>query len=493
MLSHTLTFFAASASLFSLVSAQAPAPAVTQSTGFNSSFSLSPAQIADAQLSDELAATVEIVVNFDRSQYAHGGVRQDDFYSILPLTNDTHLKPGQLLKVQAVTEPTAFAIPPSTALSRILYTSQTLNGTVVPASAFILWPFAPRSFGASDAAPVVLWGHATSGAFADWAPSAHRALWHANAAPFTLAQAGYVVIAPDYAGLGVDTTWDGSEIYHAYLNSPVGAANTLDAFRASHSAFPGKLTDEYVVAGHSQGGGIAWAVAEALVSVPRFADLADGFLGAVAGSPTTRAFAALPGFVAPWVGQFLHSVFPDFDVASWLTPLGVARLDLFRALQGGISLSQQLFLTGGDFVRPDCAASTYHAAAYANLSDVGARRLQGPLLVIQGTDDFIVSYDVTEATVEATWEFLEQSGEDETDLEFVVVHGMGHGPALEATRWRWLHWIQERFEGKPVPVRGAVRTEWESFLPVEGYQTVGTSFPQWAGAPEYTYELPLGL
>lgn len=492
MLSHTLSLLAASASLASLAGAQAPPPAVSQSTGFNSSFSLSSAQIQSAQLSDELATSIENIVNFDRSQYAHGGAREDDFYNLPPLVNSTHLKSGQLLKVQAVTEPTAFAIPPSTALSRILYTSQTLNGTVIPASAFILWPFSPRTFGDSTAAPVVLWGHASSGPFADWAPSAHRGLWHANTAPFTLAQAGYVVVAPDYAGLGVDATWDGTAILHPYLHSPTGAGDALDALRASRDAFPEKLTDEYVVAGHSQGGGVAWAVAEALASEDRFADLVDGFKGAVAGSPTTNLFTTAPAFIAPWVGQMLHTIFPDFDISTWLTPLGIARLDLFKALQGGISMTQQLFLSEGKFVKPDYTAQSYHADAYANISNVGRKPFQGPLLVIQGTDDFIVPYDVTKDTVEATWDFLEESGDD-ADLEFLVAHGMGHVPSLEATRRQWLQWIEDRFEGRPVPVRGAVRTDLESYLPVGSYQTVGTSFPQWAGAPEYTYEVPLGL
>lgn len=516
MHSHLVSFLAVSATLPSFIAGQAP-PAKSQLTSFNSTFSLSPSQIESASLSDDSITNIENIVNFDRSQLTHGGPRQDDFYNLPPLTNDTQgpLKAGQLLKVQRVTDPTVYAIPPSTALSRILYTSQNLNGTVIPTSAYILWPFSPRRFSNDDvdgesAAPVVLWTHASSGIFADLAPSSHRGLWHANAAPFTLAQAGYAVVAPDYAGLGVDASWDGSFIHHEYLSSPVAAGNALDALRASRQAFPAELRDEFVAMGHSQGGGVAWGVAEALAATTsgngssscggRFAELVDGYRGTVAISPTTRAFTGLAGFIAPWVGQMLHRVFPDFELEQWLTPLGIARVELFRELQGGISLSQHLFLTGEDLVHPDYDTKTWHAAAYANLSDVGARPFKGPLIVIQGTDDLYVSYNVTKATVEATWDFISSSHQEQTDtttegldLEFLVVPGVGHGPAMEATRMHWLQWIEDRFEGRDVPASGAVRTEWESFLEIERYQAVGNAFPQWVGLPEYGYQAPLGL
>ncbi len=50
-----------------------------QSTGWNSSFKLSPEQIELGQLSPGLASSIELILNFDRSQLANGGPSQDSF------------------------------------------------------------------------------------------------------------------------------------------------------------------------------------------------------------------------------------------------------------------------------------------------------------------------------------------------------------------------------------------------------------------------------
>ncbi|KAI8629191.1 hypothetical protein F5Y19DRAFT_475754 [Xylariaceae sp. FL1651] len=484
-----------------------------QSVGFNSSFTLSQAQVEAASLTAATAADVENIVRFDRSQLANGGPVEDDFYTLPSLTNTTALEPGVLLKVQDFTNTSSFTLPPNTALSRILYTTTNLNGTVLPASAFILWPFQPRQFGSSSftlsprgvdsrsngtptAAPVVLWSHGTAGFFASQGPSTHRSLWYANAAPFTLAQAGYAVVAADYAGLGVSVSWDGSEIPHQYLASRVSARDGLYALRAAWEAFPGLLTREFVSMGHSQGGGVAWGVAEVLAGEEAdaaLADLAAGYRGTVAGSPTTDLFTGIPQFIVPWVSMFLGGIFPSFDPADWLTPLGIARVKLLREIEGGIGVSQQLFLNPSEDAKviKDSYNEMWYMDAYGKLANVGSRPFAGPLLVIQGTSDVYIPYDVTTKTVSDTCAYLESQGLN-SDLEYAVVNGTGHVPTLDATRSLWLQWLQERFEGKQVTHNGCITTHIESFLPLERYQAAGNSFIQWAGAPEYSFETPLG-
>lgn len=162
--------------------AQAP-PAAQHSTSFNSSFALSPEQIKAASITETQATNLNNVFNFDRSQLANGGPHEDDFYSLPPLftTNGSDpppQEPGTLLKVQDFTDTSPFVVPPNTALSRILYTTKNHNGTVLPASAYVLWPYQARKLSARDSsagAPAVLWAHGTSGFFASAAPSSHRA------------------------------------------------------------------------------------------------------------------------------------------------------------------------------------------------------------------------------------------------------------------------------------------------------------------------------
>lgn len=484
----------------SFAKAQAP-EAVEQSTGFNSSFALSASQIEAANLSSESANRINTVINFDRSQLANGGPAEDSFYELPQLSDTTSLlQPGTLLKVQDVTNTTSFVIPPNTALSRILYTTTDFNGTVIPASAFILWPFSPKTFkqgptvsgcnkNSTAKALAVLWTHGTSGFFASHAPSTHRALWYADAAPFTLALAGYAVVGPDYAGLGISKSWDGTEIPHQYLLSSTSAHDALYAMQASLAAFPDHLDKHFVTMGHSQGGGVAWGVAEVLTAKgdDEFKALAEGYLGAIAGSPTTSVFSGTPGFILPWVGMMLHSIFPDFELSQWLTPLGIARTQLLKEIEGSIGVGTQLYLTGEQIYREDYN-KTWYADAYGRLANAGRKTFRGPLLVVQGTQDVYVPYEVTSATVQDTCAAIPGS-----DLEYLVVNGTGHVPTLDATRPIWLKWIEDRFEGRALEKSGCVRTDLTSFLSLDRYQSVGNSFPQFAGLAEFSYEVPLGL
>ncbi|KAI1425480.1 hypothetical protein F5Y12DRAFT_746962 [Xylaria sp. FL1777] len=482
-----------------------------QSAGFNSTFTLSQAQISAANLSEGEASDVENAVRFAESLLANGGPAADDFYTLPELDNaSSTLKPGVLLKVQDYTDPTSFTLAPNTALSRILYTTTNLNGTVVPASAFVLWPFQPRVFTSSSSstdasddgqaeqkkAPVVLWYHGTSGFFAPQAPSTHRALYYGHEAPFTLALDGYAVVAPDYAGLGVQASWDGSAVPHQYLMSRISAADGLYALRAARAAFPDQLADEFVAFGQSQGGGVAWGTAEVLAGANEsdtdfdFADLLLAYRGAIATSPVTKMFTGDPHLILPWVTLYLPAVFPSFNIADWLTPLGIARTQLLREVEGDVGVSQQLYLA--DKVIQDSWNETWYVDALNALANVGSRPIAGPLLVIHGSIDTVVSPEVTSLTVNETFAYFASAGIADANLEYLVVDGAGHVPALDATRPLWLQWIRDRFEGRPLENPGCVTRTLDSWLPISRYLAVGNSYPQWAGAPEYAYETPLG-
>lgn len=468
-----------------------------QCAGFNSSFTLTQAQIEAANLSAGVATDIENTIRYDFSQLAFGGPGQDDFYTLPPLTqtrtgNSTALKPGLLLKVQDYTNTSEYVLPPNLALSRILYTTTNLNGTVIPASGFILWPFQPRQFRTSTSergAPVVLWAHGTAGLTASRAPSAHRALWYGDNGPFALALAGYAVVAPDYAGLGISASWDGSPIPHQYETSPAGAYDALYGLRAAWEAFPGQLQKRFVAMGHSQGGGVAWGIAELLeAKAEAFADLVKGYRGTVAGSPMTNLFASPPWLILPWLSAYLQGVYPSFDPSEWLTPLGLARVELLRQIQGGTLVSKSLFLNENVY-KPEWN-ETWYVNAYAGLANAGRKPFAGPLLVLQGTADTTIPYPLTNETVGATCALLEGSNQSR-DLEFLVVNGTGHVPTLDATRSTWLQWIQDRFEGVPLQRSGCFRTEVESFRPLSNYQPVINSFIQWAGAADEWFEKPL--
>ncbi|KAF2163007.1 hypothetical protein M409DRAFT_37333 [Zasmidium cellare ATCC 36951] len=477
-----------SASTFAQTLPTLPKPE-TQSVSFNSSFKFNDEQIKLGQLWPDLAENLETVLNYDRSQLANGGPSQDDFYRIDHVAPNA---PGQVLKVKHATDPGAWNIPATTALSRFIYTSTTANGTLIPVSAYVLWPWTAKQFGkkSNGKAPVVLWSHGTSGFYADGSPSAHRSLFYGNIMPFTLAQAGYVVIAADYAGLGVQTSWDGSHVRAQYQNRVSQAFDSLNALRAAREIFPDKITKDYVNVGHSQGGAAAWGVSEVLAenSHNKFDDLERDYLGSIIFAPGIDSLIAAPEVFASWIGKDLHLMYPDFNLSDWLSPLGIDRTELLTQIQGGQYVSELLFLANATEVLNPAWNESWYASAYTQFSNPGNRRYKAPMILFQGTEDQGGRpYKNALSTFDSTCKD-HYSGA----FEFVSLPGVAHFPSMDSTRQQWLQWIEDRFNNKPVGSRACSKSTINSFLPVDNYQKFTTSFPQWAGAANQFFELVAG-
>jgi pimeloyl-ACP methyl ester carboxylesterase len=461
--------------------------ATPQSTKFNSSFAFTQSLIQQANFTNEDALNLNNIINYEKSQYAGGPTNEDEFYTLPTEFPDTqHLRPGAIIKVEDFTDITNYTLSPNLAMSRFLYTTKNLNGTSIPASAFILWPFSPRSFpilNPPNAAPVVIWNHMTSGFFGPAAPSKHRSLWAGDSAPFALALDGYAVVAPDYAGLGVTRDFQGNFIPHQYIALPASANDAIYAFKAARSIYSDKLSDTFVVMGQSQGGGVAWATSELLGNN---ASLATGHLGTVAVSPTTNVFNASETYIGPFIGVGIASVFPTFQLEDWLTPFGVNRTQAFQTVQGGLASAFGFFT--GNIAKPNMT-ETWYAKAYAKLVNMGNKQITKPMLVIQGTADAFVAYNITSQTVAEACQNFPAS-----KISYLVSNGTGHVPTLDASRRIWLGWIEKRFRGTDLPPTACGHQQiLNSYLPIEQYQATWNSFPQWAGDAQYSYEVPLQL
>jgi pimeloyl-ACP methyl ester carboxylesterase len=101
-----------------------------------------------------------------------------------------------------------------------------------------------------------------------------------------MALQGYAVLGIDYTGLGVSEYANGSLIPNQAEIFPAAANDLFYGVEAAQAAFPQLLSKEFVVVGHSLGGGAAWAAAERQAQKP-----VNGYLGAVAGSPATNITA----------------------------------------------------------------------------------------------------------------------------------------------------------------------------------------------------------
>ncbi|KAL7899979.1 putative secretory lipase [Trichoderma sp. SZMC 28014] len=463
---------------------------ISQSTAFNSSFKFSPDQIKLGQLWPELAEDIETILNFDRSQLAHGGPSQDSFYTLDKKTTIPKI-PGQVLKVEHITNPAEWNIPAGTSLSRFIYASTTANGTLVPASAYVLWPFTAKKLELSKQGqvPVVLWSHGTSGYFADGSPSSHRALFYHNIMPFTLAQAGYAVVASDYTGLGINSSWDGSYVPHQYQNRLANGFDSLYALRAARSAFSGQITNEYVNVGHSQGGAAAWGVSEILAenSDKMFNDLEGDYLGSIIFAPGINLLLGAPQVACAWIGKDLDLMYPDFKLSDWLSPLGIARTELLTEIQGGQYVSQELFLANATEMLNPAWNESWYASTFNAYTNPGNRPYKAPMIMFAGTND-ILPLETTMSLAQSTCENYHSGS-----FEFVTITGAAHFSSMDTTRQQWLRWIEDRFNRKALDSTAKCpQSTINSVQPIESYQILSTSFPQWAGEAGESYELVAG-
>ncbi|KAL8848097.1 MAG: hypothetical protein Q9221_006854 [Calogaya cf. arnoldii] len=404
---------------------------------------------------DSLPPPVLEALKFEKSNYAAASVKEDSFYRVPNHT--TEVAPGTPLKVEKDVDLSRFLIPSATALSRILYQSEDLTGKKVPASAFILWPYLPRS--QPDGHAIVVWAHGTSSITAEGAPSNHKNLWQHFLAPYPLALQGYVIVAPDYAGLGVQEDATGKPIVHQYLACPSHANDVIYAVKAAQQTFP-ELSQNFVVMGHSQGGGTAWATAQRQAEKPT-----AGYLGAVAISPVTTLLqqpdpfrSALATAICPGVA----SVFPQFRPEDILTEDGQRALRNMTESAAGVASSMAI-LFGAKLVKEDWARNEY-VERYLALISNGAKAFDGPLLVMHGEADETLSVDATNQAVAKTVALFPSSS-----LEYIALPDVTHAPALQASQSIWMDWIADRFAGKEVK-SGFRRTTVVRPRPAQSYQ-----------------------
>jgi len=416
-----------------------------QDNTFNSTFTLTPQQIRAANLSEATAHNVEIALRIERSNKAGYPAQSDPFYTLPANTSISSLPPpGSILKVEQHTNNSLYTIPPTLSLSRFLYVSETLNGSRVPASAYVLWPFTPRrhrnnSKISADVYEVVGFAHGTSGQTTACAPSGLRNLWDDFHGPFAAALAGYAVVATDYVGLGIPN------LDSPYFIFPSQASDVFNAVAAAQRQWSSELSKQFVVMGQSQGGGTTWAAAQRQAERP-----VEGYLGAVSASPFTdilenvaRQNAGQVNARIAGVAQGLKGVRDNFTLAEWMTDAGIARIKLALEIQSCGGVGAQLFspAEGVEFLQPGWN-ETESARWWANVSGNGGRAFAGPMLVVQGDEDGNANEEVTTAAVARTCQMFPGSR-----LQYSVYEGVTHSPIMYAAHNQWRDWIADRFDG----------------------------------------------
>ena len=127
---------------------------------------------------------------------------------------------------------------------RIVYRSTGLKGEPIAVSATVIYPADPPPKEGRD---IIAWAHYTTGVAERCAPTLLPNLSGTIAGLEQMLSRGYVVVATDYAGLGLPGV-------HAYLVGISEARSVLDSVRAARNLSGAHATNKFAVWGHSQGG-----------------------------------------------------------------------------------------------------------------------------------------------------------------------------------------------------------------------------------------------
>lgn len=162
------------------------------------------------------------------------------------------------------------------------YNMINVQGKTATATAMVLFPKATQP---KDGYRVVVWEHGTVGVGDGCAPSKNTINPRFRILADTLLAAGYVIVAPDYEGLGTPGV-------HPYLNLSSEAKSALAAVKAAKEHYGTQLKGDWMSIGQSQGGHASLGTAE-------FANADASYKGAVAGAPASSLGTIIQIYIDP--------------------------------------------------------------------------------------------------------------------------------------------------------------------------------------------------
>ncbi|MCK8641672.1 lipase family protein [Acinetobacter schindleri] len=130
-----------------------------------------------------------------------------------------------------------------------------INNNETQATALV---FTPKGTPPAKGWPIVAWAHGTTGVADQCAPSRNELNPDIKDMIARFLQAGYMVVAPDYEGLGEPS---GTEL-HPFLNLKSEAYSITDAVVAAKKYLGSEASNQWMAVGHSQGGQAALGAAQ---------------------------------------------------------------------------------------------------------------------------------------------------------------------------------------------------------------------------------------
>lgn len=327
------------------------------------------------------------------------------------------------------------------------------------ATALVLFPNIEKP---KDGWRIVAWAHGTVGVSDSAAPSLNVLSESFKVVAQGLLDAGYVVVAPDYEGLGVAGI-------HPYLNLESEAKSVIYSVKALQNQYGNEFNGEWMVVGQSQGGQAALGTAE-------YANNDPNFKGAVAGAPASsldeiiqevapialtrledqekraniqlkdrnsiHSYATLLSYGA-FIGIGVRAQHSDFDYLALFQKRSQAIVQQAAGSTGenGMGLGPLRELFKEDIIQYLTDNAHEQLMSYPGLylesvefntvlqqfftdNQPGTKRLDKPVLVIQGEMDTNVPAIVTESMVQN----MQSLGS--SDVSLILVPKAGHRDAI---------------------------------------------------------------
>ncbi|GGE90684.1 alpha/beta fold hydrolase [Mycetocola zhadangensis] len=328
--------------------------------------------------------------------------------------------PGEIVRSERVV-----GAPPGAEAWRVLYHSSDEQGADTIVSGTVVAPTANTT----GERTVVSWAHPTTGTAPRCAPSIGIAPFFFIEGLTRFLSAGYVVVATDYAGMGLPGP-------PSFLLGNTEAANVLDIARAAQQIPGARASNDVLLWGHSQGGHAALFAAHNAAFYAPDIDV----LGVAVAAPATDLGALLTadivGVSGITIGAYALTAYasayadalPPDPLSTILTPNGVAATSRMSELCL-LGQNDQLHAIAKPLIGRYLAVEPATSPPWDGLlaqNKPSSAALTVPLFVAQGESDTLVRPHITAAYVRAQ----ELAGTDVTSHTYPRV---GHGTvALEA-------------------------------------------------------------
>jgi pimeloyl-ACP methyl ester carboxylesterase len=336
--------------------------------------------------------------------------------------------PGTVLSSAAATLPPE--LTPLATGKRVQYVSTNVSGGTITVTGLILTPKTGKKN------KTVAWAHGSTGLADQCAPSNNQAVFwpEARAAVAELLRRGWTVAATDYPGLGTVSA-------HPYFIGDSEARAIIDSVKAARN-LDSALTTQYAIDGHSQGG-------QGALFANQIAPAYDGALvlrGVAAIAPVSNVdlFAPfVPGTAAN--GYLVMALFGLATVDTSAAPVnqlaapaklrvGVLQTGcLYEILDRYAPLTATQLLVGG-------ALTPQVIAKLVQYDNPAQAAPTSPMLIVQGTDDEAVPYDITAGPL-----VDELNSYHTQPVQFLAIPGADHDGSVFQSVVTVADWIAGRF------------------------------------------------